>query len=218
MKVVIQCAGLKQPDPRRLRKQTGEEIVFVAHPEQCESTPLVRYCRPDDTVGPDDATWRDTLATYHREGTNPNQLRRAADLYRPKVYRALVDAFDWPNVFILSAGWGLIRSDFLTPDYDITFSGQGKPQSRRSKTCDEPWMDFNHLQDYDSPDDTVHFFGGLDYLQLYYTLTQHLSARKIIHYKGRLTRRQDYDYAAYSKPGKQNWHYAAARDFISRHQ
>jgi hypothetical protein len=33
-----------------------------------------------------------------------------------------VDRFGLENVYVLSASWGLIRADFLTPYYDITFS------------------------------------------------------------------------------------------------
>ena len=95
------------------------------------------------------------------------------DLYKPKIYGDLVGAFGWANVFVLSAGWGLIRSDFLTPDYDITFSSQGKPWSKRSKRLTRPLQDFNHLKDARlSPDESIHFFGGMDYLELYYELTQ----------------------------------------------
>ena len=39
-------------------------------------------------------------------------------LYANPVYERLVDKLGVANVYILSAGWGLIRADFLTPSYD----------------------------------------------------------------------------------------------------
>jgi hypothetical protein len=220
MRVVIQCAGRKHRDAGRLRSASGEEVIFVARPECCQSVPsFSRYCKPDDVVGPGRGTWRDVLKVYNQEGQNPYNLRRAADLYKHKVYRALVDVLGWKNVFILSAGWGLIRSDFLTPDYDITFSIQGSPQSIRQKRLIQPLQDFNHLLDSDlSPKETVHFFGGRAYLPLYYILTEKLPTRNIIHHKGRLPRRIGFEYEEYHSSRNQNWHYAAAHAFLSTNQ
>ena len=110
MKVIIQCASRKHGDAGKLRTPSGEAVAFVAHPELIEALPLcVRYYSPDDTVEPGAGTWRDTLNAYNEEGQNPCRLRRAVDLYKPKVYRDLVEAFGWANVFILSAGWDLIQ-------------------------------------------------------------------------------------------------------------
>ena len=50
---------------------------------------------------------------------------------RPSVYRELVHALGAENVFILSAGWGLLSADFLTPNYDITFSATAERYKRR---------------------------------------------------------------------------------------
>lgn len=41
--------------------------------------------------------------------------------------------FGLDNVMILSAGWGLIPAQFLTPRYDITFSASAEPYVRRRK-------------------------------------------------------------------------------------
>ena len=93
----------------------------------------------------------------------------------------------------------MIRSDFLTPDYDITFSNQGDPWSRRRSR--DRFQDFNHLRDSDiSSDETVYFFGGKDYLSLYYFLTQSVSVRKVIyHSQDSLTHRQGYRVPSISK-------------------
>lgn len=225
MKVVIQCAGRKRDGAGRLRDEAGAETAFVARPNLYTDEPAAfRPCRPDDTADPEAGTWRDVLARYNeryaREGANSDRLLPAGDLYSPRVYRGLVDAFGSANVYILSAGWGLVRADFLLPDYDITFSNQKKVSkyARRGQRDNAPWRDFNQLRDAGlTPDETVHFFGGRDYLPLYYRLADALPGRKVIHHKTDTPRRAGYEYEAYTGPANTNWHYPAAEAFIRSH-
>jgi len=133
----------------------------------------------------------------------------------------LVDPFGWDNVFILSAGWGLIRSDFLTPDYNITFSNQKKVPEwvRRAKRLARPLEDLNHLDaTMTSPDEPVHFFGGRDYLPLFHALTQNLAAKVIVHHKGSPPWYEGFTYKVFSCERNQNWHYEAAEAFIRSEQ
>ena len=225
MKVVIQCAGRKRDGAGRLRDGAGAEVTFVTHPDLYTDEPaLFRLCRPDDPAGPDLGAWRDVLARYNeryaREGANPDRLLLAGDLYSPRVYRGLTDAFGPANVFILSAGWGLVRADFLLPDYDITFSNQKKvpKYARRGRREDGSWRDFNQLRDAGlTPGEAVYFFGGRDYLPLYYRLADDLPGRKVIHHKTATPRRAGYEYEAYTGPANTNWHYPAAEAFIRSH-
>jgi len=124
MIVVIQCAGSKFADACSLKEEDGRPVQFVAQPK-CAPKDGVFYARPDDVS--DGMTWRDKLLRYNQTGANPLGLRRAIDLYRPPIYGALAVALPASDLFILSAGWGLIRADFLTPAYDITFSTQAAP-------------------------------------------------------------------------------------------
>ena len=55
----------------------------------------------------------------------------------------------------------MIAADFLTPDYDITFSGSADAYVRRGKK--DRYKDFCMLP-ADTVDDIV-FFGGKDYLR-----------------------------------------------------
>jgi hypothetical protein len=48
-------------------------------------------------------------------GGNPLGLVPAYRLYDNAVYQRLVDRLGIANVYILSAGWILLRADFLTP-------------------------------------------------------------------------------------------------------
>lgn len=211
MKIVIQCAGSKFENAGRLTTLFGENVLFVAHPEMYI---LQDKCfRPDDNMEGMDCTWRAYLKSYNQKGTNPNNLFPAGELYKPQIYKALVEKFGAQSVFILSAGWGLVRSDFLMPYYDITFSNQGKPHSKRRPR--DRFEDFNQLCDGSiHPDETIYFFGGQAYLPLYRSLTQNIIARKVIyHSQGSAYQLQGYECIPYR--GCTNWHYLCARDFIN---
>jgi len=210
MKIVIQCAGKKRQDAGRLTTPAGKEVIFVAHPEKCPDPAY--FCRPDDRIDSDHGTWREYLRSYNQSGVNPNKLCRARELYLPQIYRALVDKYGWQSVFILSAGWGLVRSDFLIPYYDITFSNRGKPESKRKPR--DQFDDFNQLEDCIAQnDETIFFFGGQDYLSLYLKLTRGLAARKVIfHSQGNGYQIEGYECIPYQ--GYTNWHYSCARDFM----
>ena len=209
MKVVIQCAGSKRG---RCWTWQGKSLQFVAHPELCAPSEDCLYVRPDDSIPGYGHTWREGLGSYNGLGTNPDGLSRAADLYKRNEYRALADAFGWENTFILSAGWGLVRSDFLLPSYDITFSGKA-PCIKR--TANDDYADYNQLASVETAtDETIYFFGGISYLSLYYDLTRFLPRRKVVYFTAKKTpRKQGYHYIRYGKPFT-NWHYRCATDFI----
>lgn len=222
MKVVIQCAGGKQPGAGRLIDDTGITGVFVAQPQFCESTDSrMKPCRPDDESGVAGVTWRDFLESYNernrRDGSNPCNLLSAAELYTHRVYRALIDAIGVKNLFILSAGWGLVRGDYLLPDYDITFSTQPKvpKHAKRSGKTTQAWHDFNHLEDTPvNRDTTIHFFGSPEYLKLFYQMSAHVEAKKVIHHKARLVASPGYVYCRFDGRARTNWHYIAAAELI----
>jgi hypothetical protein len=125
MKVVIACAGSKRGN--YFQTTNGANVNFVAEPRQGQME-----ARPDDPSDHPGKSWRDCLedynASYVGTGQNPLGLSAAYQLYSPNsrlygnIYKQLVIKFRTLNVFILSAGWGLIRSDYLTPNYDITFT------------------------------------------------------------------------------------------------
>lgn len=212
IKVVIQCAGSKYADAGRLTTLSGEEVFFVAHPERYD---LQGKCyRPDDFREGTTSSWRAYLNSYNQQGSNPNHLFPAGELYKAPIYLALVREFGATNVFILSAGWGLVRSDYLLPYYDITFSNQGKPYSKRRPS--DRFEDFNQLSDVSiEPDETIYFFGGQSYLTLYQKLTQNITTRKIIyHSHGSTIQIQGYTCIPSPYPGSRNWHYQCAQGFI----
>jgi len=213
MKIVIQCAQTKHQAAGTFSNVSGQKVCFVPKPEQCSvSLPQSISCRPDEEIGYKPGTWRELLVRYNRLNSNPNALFRAADLYRPRIYQSLVAQYSWKNVFILSAGWGLVRADYLIPTYDITFSAQASPCKRRSQM--DFYEDFRHLQDHGvSPDETIYFFGGKDYLALFHLLTQDITTAKTVYYAGKISEKHDgYHYVQYKR--FTNWHYACAREFM----
>ncbi len=211
MIVVIQCAASKQPNAGHLVRLHGRKGSFVADPDSAPPDDALAYTRPDDAsdrVG----TWRDVLLEYNRKPENPLGLLPAWELYDNPVYGRLVVRFGVENVYILSAGWGLISGNFLTPDYDITFSQGAAAYKRRRKS--DRYMDFQMM-----PEDTrepIVFFGGKDYLPLFVALTSAVNARKTVFYNsaqvppvpGCVLKR-------FETRTRTNWHYECARAFLT---
>ena len=122
MVFVIQCAGRKRDYAGTFRDGNGSPVMFVANPKQMPQDATYVYAHPDG-LSDSGITWRERLLRYNREpATNPLGLLPAWELYQNAVYSRLVEAYGVERVYILSAGWGLIAADFLTPDYNITFS------------------------------------------------------------------------------------------------
>lgn len=213
--VVIQCAGEKSPDAKPLLASDGTSVEFVAHPEKRPAGLIAAH--PDGLINPGHGTWREYVVRLN--DTQPDVLTRAAHLYDRAVYRQLVDTLGWKQVFILSAGRGLVRSDFRLPKYDITFR----------KDNDRPWitrydndlfLDFNQMRDCKlTGNDELCFFGGKSYAKLFVQLVGDLpAARKIIYYNTKADMRMPgFDCIRFHPPWRPwtNWHYECAKDFIA---
>ncbi len=207
MIAIIQCAASKRQDAGSLRKKDGTKVMFVADPAKAPPGERFAYARPDDRSDTG-ATWREMLLRYNAApGNNPLGLFRAYELYENPAYRRLADRFGMDRTYILSAGWGLIRADFLTPQYDITFSAAVKknaPWKFRRKT--DRYEDLRQL-----PEDTEEpmlFFGGKDYVPLFCRLTQGIKGRRTIFYNSRQP--PDAPGCAlqrFSTTTRTNWHY-----------
>ena len=107
----------------------------------------------------------------------------------------------------------MIKADFLTPYYDITFSQSAEPYKRRKK-ADRRYQDFRMLPD--GTDEEMAFFGGKDYLPLFTKLTHGLQSKKTVFYNSmyppqapgcRLVR--------YETAKRMNWHYECANAFLT---
>lgn len=213
MIIVIQCAARKRADAGYLRKTDGRPVLFVADPSLAPPSGRYDYARPDE-VSDTGKTWRQRLLNYNKTpGNNPLRLLPAWQLYANSAYAMLAKHFGQERLFILSAGWGLLASSFLTPNYDITFSASADKYKRRRKA--DQYDDCRML-----PADTtepVVFLGGKDYIGLFCRLTDRLSAERHVFYNsGTLPDAPGCVLRRFETKTRTNWHYECADAFIER--
>lgn len=206
MRVVIQCAATKNPSAGSLLAPNGQPVLFVAQPDAAPKDGVRYFARPDDPAD-DGRTWRVHLLDYNGQPGNPQNLLPAYQLYAHRAYRALADTFGVEQVFILSAGWGLISAGFLTPRYDITFTASAESWKRRRRV--DFYDDFCMMPDDGAP---IAFVGGKEYLPLFCTLSGHLRCRKTVFFN---SARQPqlppgFEVWRYRTRTRTNWHYECA--------
>ena len=211
MIVVIQCAGRKSGNAGTLRQSDGLPVMFVANPKDMQEDAERLYAHPDD-ISESGVSWRRRLLDYNRDpGANPLGLLPAWKLYQHPVYGRLVRTYSVERVHILSAGWGLIPAEFLTPDYNITFSANGGRGTQRNRTA--RYQDLCLLPQ--EPEGPMVYFGGKSYLPLFCELTRPFDCRKVVFYNS-----EDPPHAPgcelkrFTTTTRTNWHYQCANDFI----
>jgi hypothetical protein len=211
MIVVIQCAATKRSDAGHLVTSNGELVTFVAYPKMAPRNSGQVYARPDDLLE-DGTSWRQLLQRYNASpGGNPLRLYPAYQLYQNKTYGLLVDRFGSRTMYILSAGWGLVRADYLLPFYDITFSPSAEAYKRRRKS--DSYDDFLLLPG-DAARDIV-FFGGMGYLPLFRSLTNTSQGAKTVFFNSARTPQcEGCTLRRFETAAKTNWHYECARAFL----
>ena len=235
MIVVISCTSGKRKRPgSRLKTKGGKLVEFVAHPEIAPQDQRIVYKHPDCESGYG-GSWRKMLKEYNND---PNAsplgtlgLFKAWELYRPQrkayreIYDELANTFEQENVYILSAGWGLIRSDFLTPYYDITFSPNSNIEAWKRRDYEKSKNKYNDLcQIPEGIEDPIVFMGGDKYVQPFIDLTRDLDAQKVIFFYSKNNREKkkryssEYDLRVYCHPAIERmvrvWYYQCARDLI----
>lgn len=213
MRVVIQCAGSKRSTAGTFKTADGRRVVFVAQPALAPKDDHIHYAHPDDLSDREGKTWREQVADQNRlPGEASSPLCPAGSLYTPSAYKTLQERFGAEHLFILSAGWGLVRSDFLLPAYDITFSGSAEPYKRRQAT--QRFSDFNQLLD-EGESDTV-FLGGKDYLPLFLKLASAASGRRLVFFNSALPpAAPGCTVQEFRSVRRTNWHYGCAEALAS---
>lgn len=219
MIVVIQCAGGKNPNAGCFMTEDDRPILFVADPKNApEGKKGVVYKRPDDPAQ-SGRSYREELVKYNNRqpGDNPLGLLSACRLYRDPVYAELVDTFGTRNVFILSAGWGLIDADFLTPDYDITFRKGKHTEHYKFREKHHHYDDLSRLPANSTG--PIVFLGGKDYVPLFCRLTKGAKPERIIfyYYNGRSDNPPDAPRCRlqrFETKKSTNWHYECAKALI----
>ena len=122
MILVIQCAAGKQSHVGHLRTRGGRNVMFVAKPECAPSDEGRVYAKPDDRSDKK-GSWCSVLKQNNASpGDNYFGLLSAWRLYKNSTYELLANRAGPERLYILLAGCGLIRADYLTPNCDITFS------------------------------------------------------------------------------------------------
>lgn len=215
MQVVIQCAGSKSPAAGYFRTSSGRRVEFVAEPDAVPPIAESIYAHPDDPSDQWNTSWRNRLDTYNLEQpSNPFGLFEAYRLYKPPIYRELVARFGVGNVFILSAGWGLVNAAYRLPRYDITFSHSQGVEPHKQRKSRDSYQDFCHLNA--ARRDQIVFFGGKDYLPLFKELTDSIAVEKVIFYRStRAPSHPTWRPVPYETLRRTNWHYECAGTYLS---
>ena len=141
------------------------------------------------------------------------RITPAYKLYANSAYQDLVKKFGLDQVFILSAGWGMISANFLTPDYDITFSKAKNVEAYCRRNKSDKYADICQLPDDGEP---IVFLGGKDYQPLFRQLTKDLKGVKKVLFNALDKPSPEYGFCfeRYVTQQKTNWHYACAQDII----
>ena len=212
MIIIIQCASKKNRDGYFIEK--GQRIIFVAKPNLKQSPAGISYKNPDELTSTD-STYREEVIKYNQNDLNPMNLYRAIDLYDALAYKKLdIYGKTGAKTFILSAGWGLVSSDFRLPSYDITLGQLSKDEKYKQRSFkNDTYEDFNMLSSVPE-DEELHFFGGVSYLPLLYKLINDVRCRKIIHQATINEKKPGYDYETYPR-NFTNWHYQAVLEFLA---
>lgn len=212
MKIIIQCAASKDSGAGWMLTDDGRQVMFVADPTIAPAREGYVYARPDD-LSDDGTSWRERLVVYNKNSQgNPLGLYPAYRLYENEAYGVLVQKYGIDNVYILSAGWGLIRAGFLAPQYDITYSQSAEAYKRRRKT--HRYADLCQLPD-ESRDDLV-LFSGKDYLPLFQTLTRsYAGVRHVFYNSTSLPPLEGCQLIRYHTTTRTNWHYECIRAFVN---
>jgi hypothetical protein len=213
MIVVIQCAGSKRADAGTMRTEDGKPVKFIARPDFAPEDGFA-YARPDD-LSDQRTSWRELLRCYNDNvGNNRFGLLPACELYTPAIYQRLAEGIGRHRLFILSAGWGLISADFLTPDYDITFSAAARgADSYKRRKNGGGYADFSMLPK--NTTEPILFFGGNDYLSHFLALTNGLSAPRTVFYAS--AAEPDVPSCTpvrFETTRRTNWHYSCAEAFL----
>jgi hypothetical protein len=186
-KVILTCAGTKHRNKEL--EYNGIKIDFRWTPSQNN-----QY-KPFDKIPSKNISWKQFLEEINKENANNvieeiayDNIVSAYKLYNPlfenrniyvDLHNCLLDRF-----FIASAGWGIVRSDFRLPNYDITFTEPKKEQDAnkyRNPNRTDFLLDINEFENLKEDDDIL-FFGSKNYLKQFISLTQNLPNRKVVIY------------------------------------
>jgi hypothetical protein len=222
MVVVIACSGPKIGS--NLINQNKQKIKFVSAPNQCinyRSVEDILFFHPDDLIE-NNKSGRDLILEMQNDNS---YLTKAYELYKERldikdeIYVNLYNKFK-SNLYIISAGWGIIRADFKLPNYDITFKTGVSPCNYRSFQV--LFNDFNHLKNI-PVDEIIVFIGSPDYINFFYSMTKDIPNKKVIFWKKAETptkfknicNDKNFYFKYYETKKRTGWYYELARKLIN---
>jgi hypothetical protein len=189
----------------------GKQIKFVASPVNAPHNSAL-YCMPDDRIPNTGETWRDLVMKQEHDGLIP-----AYQLYWHEVYRKLFRVYG-ERFYIFSAGWGIVRSTFKLPCYDITFSNAPGVEIWAKRTPAMRWNDFNHLKEDAACFDgnaKIILFAGTGYVEPFCRMTSGIANTKIITHKAaNPARYSGFEYCHCNTKAVTNWFYEAVENFL----
>ena len=214
MKIIISCCDTKNGGPLI---HNGEMINFVSHVDQVVPNDEM-YFHPDDLVTNEGITWRELVS---QQGLN-NNLQPAYDLYRPPIYNSLYQKYG-NDLFIFSAGWGIVRADYKLPKYNVTFSKANHVPIFAKRNLSDSFQDFNHLDKTENNiNEDIVLIAPKDYVISFCQLTHHLKNKKIIFYfgaeiKNKFINEPDFEFRKlpFETTNNRKWHYEFAQRLIN---
>jgi hypothetical protein len=212
MKVIISCCDRKNGNQFTHNKKS---INFISKVNEVDSNNAL-YVHPDDLIPNENITWRELIALQEIR----DDLLPTYDLYRPEIYKSLYQHLG-DDLFIFSAGWGIVRADYKLPKYNVTFSKGNNIPIYNIRNQNNIFNDFNHLENIDI-NELVVFIAGKEYVQPFCQLTNHLPNKKIIIYKNNAVlnnnpylKSHNFKFVHYQTNRRTNWHYEFAERLIN---
>ena len=182
--------------------------------------PLINQFNPHSPIPNMLTTWKRLIEDIN-QGVVNIIIPEAYNLYEPRnpfqtIYQESHNAFG-NRFYVASAGWGIIKSEFKIPDYNITFSDTDEENNYRNPNNDYI-NDFNHIL---SIEGDILFLGSKKYLNQFISLTRNLPNRKIVFQNSQeillpaLNQNGGpFVQLYFPYPNNYTWHYAAARLLI----
>lgn len=223
MKVVIQCAGNKDEQSSTICRN-GNELIFVANPSIGTN-----QCSPWQNInGANGATWIECLRSFN-DGI-PQALpdgitwgmgfpTNAINLYSNAIYQRLAATIGAQNVYILSAGYGLVRGTDVIPKYNITFSS-GAKVPRNARITPNVRVPLGTLRSNIEGDDPIHLFLTPKYISYWLNAFKHNIDlnRLVLHWRSVQSFpdmwRNNGGEIMHDITAKLNWQYIAANQFL----
>lgn len=210
--IVMQCAKSKREGGRFLM-QDGTALGFVTDPTLAPPFPNLRHVHPDDE-DQDGVSWRQRVLDYNKvyseTGLNPFGLHSAAELYTNVAYGGVRDRTPADHFYILSACWGLVRSDWLLPNYDVSFSHSQSVPPHAIRAGGRHWQDFNMIDLTNTA--PMIFVGGKAYLAAFERLSRDYQGPRIVYHNLAVAPELDgIEIRRFDTVTRTNWHYALAR-------